>query len=71
MTEYLEKRDKYHNPMATIKPEKGEITDTYYHSAVFDSGVDTRKRTIPPLAVSQGEISGKIKEMIRITFWTP
>lgn len=64
LSEYLEKLDKYHNPMSIIKPEKGEITDSYYHSTVFNSGNDTRAKNKTHFASSQADklpSSGKIK----------
>ncbi len=64
LTEYLEKREKYHNPMASVKPEKGEITDSYYHSAVLDSGSGARSKSMSAARISQSEKSpvvGKIK----------
>ena len=74
LKEYLETRDKFHNPMLNFKPEKGEITDTYYHSAVFDSGVDARQKRYLMLQSLNGinhKAAIKSKAMIRITFWMP
>jgi hypothetical protein len=42
LKEFLETREKYHNPMVNFRPEKGEIGDDYYNSTVFDAGFDSR-----------------------------
>jgi twitching motility protein PilT len=62
--EYLETRDKYHNPLVNFKPEKGSITDSHFNSTLFDSGFDSRTKTENPREIALGDkqqSDGKIK----------
>ena len=45
LREFLETREKFHNPMVNFNPEKGATTDLSYVSTVFDSGFDSTVKT--------------------------
>jgi pilus retraction protein PilT len=64
LKEFLEKRDKYQNPILNFRPEKGAIADSSHNSAEFDSGFDSSAETKNPYDVVLGDnpqSSGKIK----------
>ena len=64
LKEYLETREKYYDPMLNFRPEKGAITDSSYHSPLFDAGFDSGVKTKNPYDVVLGDkpkSSGKIK----------
>lgn len=64
LKEYLETREQYYNPMLNFRPEKSAITESPYHSPLFDPGFDTGAKTKNPHDVvlrDKPKSSGKIK----------